>query len=870
MESGGTRPSGTVTFLFTDIEGSTQRWQLDDRAMAVALAAHDELIRSAVARHGGVVFKHTGDGMCVVFASAPEAVAAAVEVQSGVGLPVRMGLHTGEAESRDGDYFGPTLNRAARVMDAGHGGQVLVSAATAGLLPGVDLVDLGEHQLKGLATPERIFQVGFGEFPALRTPRPTVGNLPVELSTFVGRTQEVKLLAEELEGHRLVTLIGVGGTGKTRLAIETGMSVSELFVDGCWIVELAMVTVEEAVPFAFVAGLGMTAPPDGDVVDHLVARLRHRRCLVVVDNCEHVLAAAADAVERVVAACPHVVVLATSREPLMVRGERLVPVPSLTGEEAERLFLERARDEAPDLMMDEDQRRAVSELCQRLDGLPLALELAASRVRALTPVELVANLEERFRMLVGGRRSRMERHQTMRGTLDWSYDLCSEVEQDVFDRLSVFPASFDLAAARAVAGGEGVDEFDVVDVVPQLVDRSLLQRSTALDGTTRYRMLETMRAYGREHLQHQGQSDTTRARHAHYMATTIAALTLRTLGPDETQVGRRLAEYLPDALVALDWFIDHQDWESGLRVTIGGQHVSQRESGEMAARLHDAAKLGGVTGDLLDELDRDDVRGRINETIRQSCDRGWRTIRAKPPIPTNRFCLAPYIDFINGGLDAADVDEFVASLDHWITAPTVTRFYAEWMVIRALANNGHFEHAERQLSRFTPFATDLDSRQALRLIADLHGSIAMERQDWQDAAHWYGKVTEETEGGLTTWFDLTAAWHLLAARCLCPEPVDITGAELRDPWHCFQNEGIDVLQWHGAVSTAIALHRLGRDELADRFVSWADANDLTAFIFTPRLEAAGLPTTATDHEDDLETLIAEVYTVADQLDGIEP
>ena len=229
------------------------------------------------------------------------------------------------------------------------------------------------------------------------------------------------------------------------------------------------------------------------MLDHLVHRLREKRCLVVVDNCEHVLAATADVVERIVNACPTVAVLATSREPLMVRGERLVPVPSLLPEDAERLFVQRARDEAPDLVIDDEQRRAISELCRRLDGLPLALELAASRVRVFTPVELVANLEERFRMLIGGRRSRMERHQTMRGTLDWSFDLCTTVEQAVFDRLSVFPAGFDLAAARAVAAGDGVDDFDVVDVVPQLVDRSLLQRSTATDGTTRFRMLETMR-----------------------------------------------------------------------------------------------------------------------------------------------------------------------------------------------------------------------------------------------------------------------------------------------------------------------------------------------------------------------------------------
>ncbi|HSB87796.1 MAG TPA: BTAD domain-containing putative transcriptional regulator, partial [Ilumatobacteraceae bacterium] len=330
-------PSGTVTFMFTDIEGSTERWQHDDQAMSDALAAHDLTIRSVVERHGGIVFKHTGDGVCSVFTSTPAAVAAAVEAQARLELPVRIGLHTGEAESRDGDYFGPTLNLTARVMDAGHGGQVLVSSSTAGLVRDHELIDLGEHHMKGLDTTERIFQVGRGEFPPLRTPRQAAGNLPLDLSSFVGRTHEVKALAEELAEHRLVTLIGVGGTGKTRLAIETAIGLSASFPDGCWIVELAAVTVEAAVPLAFAAGLGMTAPPDTAVIDNLVARLRHKQLLVVVDNCEHVLSAAADAVERIVSACPTVAVLATSREPLMVRGERLVPVPSLPPDDAERL-----------------------------------------------------------------------------------------------------------------------------------------------------------------------------------------------------------------------------------------------------------------------------------------------------------------------------------------------------------------------------------------------------------------------------------------------------------------------------------------------------------------------------------------------------
>ena len=867
LSAPGSLPSGTVTFMFTDIEGSTQRWQHDDHAMSDALAAHDHTIRSVVDRHSGTVFKHTGDGVCAVFTSAPAAVAAAVDAQAQLELPVRIGLHTGEAESREGDYFGPTLNLTARVMDAGHGGQVLVSSSTAGLARDHELVDLGEHHMKGLDTTERIFQVGHQEFPALRTPRQAAGNLPVELSSFVGRSHEVKALVDELADNRLVTLIGVGGTGKTRLAIETGVAVSASFPDGCWIVELATVTVDGAVPCAFATGLGLTAPADSDVIDDLVARLRHKQLLVVVDNCEHVLAAAAVAVERIVGACPTVAVLATSREPLMVRGERLVPVPSLPPEDAERLFLERARAEAPDLVIDADQTRAVAELCQRLDGLPLALELAASRVRALTPVELVANLEERFRLLVGGRRSRMERHQTMRGTLDWSYDLCTDVERAAFDRLSVFPAGFDLLAARAVARGDGVSDLDVVDVVPQLVDRSLLQRSTAADGTTRYRMLETMRAYGREHLQHQGTSDATRARHARYMAGAISALSLRTLGPDEEQVTRRLNEYLSDALVALDWFIDHHEWENGLRVTSAGHYLAERESSEMVTRLNDAGRAVGIHPDLQDEFDRSDPRPRTTEPLRHVTDRAWRTIRGKVAIPADRASFPPQGDFNDGGLAAADLDEFLVSLDRWTSAPAVNRYHAEWFAIRSLAHNGHLSHIDKPLSRFTEFVAGLHSNHASRGLAELHGVVARARHDWTGAAHWYGHIAAK-EGELRTWFDLAVAWHLLTARALCPGPFELTGAELRDPWQCFRDEHLAVLQWHGATSTALALHRIGRDDLADRLVAWGYQNDATDTMrmFAAVLEIAGLPTRQVDEHVDLDALIDQVFAVADELD----
>jgi predicted ATPase/class 3 adenylate cyclase len=865
----GPLPSGTVTFMFTDIEGSTQRWQDDDRAMADALSTHDQTIRTVVERHSGFVFKHTGDGVCAVFSSAPAAVAAAMDAQSLLQLPVRIGLHTGEAESREGDYFGPTLNITARIMDAGHGGQILVSASTAGLVRDHLLVDLGQHHLKGLEQPERVFQVGRGEFPPLRTPRQTAGNLPVDLSTFIGRSHEVKGLVEELAEHRLVTLIGVGGTGKTRLAIETGLAMASSFPDGCWMVELAVVNVEDAVPFAFASGLGVITPADSDVVDDLVARLRYKQLLIVVDNCEHVLPSAADAVERIVAACANVAVLATSREPLMVRGERLVPVASLPLDDAERLFIERARAEAPDLVIDAEQSRAVGELCQRLDGLPLAVELAASRVRALTPVELVANLEERFRLLVGGRRSRMERHQTMRGTLDWSYDLCNDVERSVFDRLAVFPAGFDGLAARAVASGAGISELDIVDVVPQLVDRSLIQRSTASDGTTRFRMLETMRAYGREHLQHQGLADTVRGRHAHYMAKAISALSLRTHGPDEDQVARRLTEYFPDALVALEWCIDHHEWDNGLRLTSGSHYLAERERHEMMPRLHDAARAGGAPQEVLDELARNDERSRLVESSDQAVARGWRALRSGSPIPTDRSSFPPQADFNDGGLPAEDVDEFLRHLDRWTTAPDVNRYFAEWMAIRALAHSGHLSRIDEPLNRFAEFVARLNSKVASRGLAELRGTVARVRRDWTDSARWYEEIEAKREGPPRTWFDLAVVWHLLTARALSEQPFTLTGVDLREGWTCCRNEHLDVLKWLGATATAAALQRVGHVDLAERFVAWACEDETidARTMFSAVIEDAGVTMRHFDHPLDLDELLTELFRLADDLDA---
>jgi predicted ATPase len=593
--------------------------------------------------------------------------------------------------------------------------------------------------------------------------------------------------------------------------------------------------------------------------------------LLVVDNCEHVLAAVADAVERIVARCSTVTVLATSREPLMVRGERLVPVPSLAPQDAERLFLERARDETPELVMDDVQRRAVVELCRRLDGLPLALELAASRVRAFTPVELVSHLEERFRLLVGGRRSQIERHQTMRGTLDWSYDLCSDMEQAVFDRLSVFPAGFDLAAARAVGAGAGVSELQVVDAVLHLLDRSLLQRLTAADGTTRFRLLETMRAYGREHLQHHGIADATRETHARYVARTVGALTLRRFGPDEDWVVRRLHEYLPDALVTLDWSIEHHEWDVGLHVIHAGRPSAEREANEMLARLHQAALAGGAPIEVLDELASWDAQSAATMTIGEADERGWRIIRAKMPIPPDRVVLAPFADVAVTG---ANVGEFVSSLEHWRSAPSASRFWAEYLALRSLACSLAVRpeldpYVDPLVEEFAAFVNALNSARASQRLAEVRGLVARQRRNWSEAVKWYGQIVRSRTGGPPTLFTLADAWNLMTVRSLDTGPFEITGAELREPWLTYHDLRADSMRWGGATSTALALQRLGHTALADRFAAWARRHDTVGIMSTYYdvvLEIAGLPTAPVDGDDDLETLVRELFVMADRLD----
>ena len=463
-------PTGTVTFLFTDVEGSTRLWEEHPEAMKAALARHDELVREAIESRRGHVVKTTGDGFHAAFGTAHDAVDAAVAAQLALRTEawdltgpvlVRMGLHTCEADLRDGDYYGSAVNRAARLMATAHGGQIVLSLATSELAreASVELLDLGEHRLPDLARPERVFQVVHQDlrtdFPALRSLDAFPSNLPLQLTAFVGREDELAEIAAALSSARVVTLTGIGGVGKTRAALQAAARMLAQYRDGAWLCELAPVGDPDAVVEVVASALGVVAGLGHTVDDSLLDFLRSKQILLVLDNCEHLLDSVTDLVDRVVRACPAVTVLATSREGLALAGERIIALRSLgvpdldaTGgaaaaADAVRLFVERAHDARSGFALHDDNAAAIVQICRRLDGIPLAIELAAARVQAMSPQEIATRLDDQFRLLRGGTRGAVERHQTLRRTIDWSYDLLSVDERLVLDRLSVF------AGARA-------------------------------------------------------------------------------------------------------------------------------------------------------------------------------------------------------------------------------------------------------------------------------------------------------------------------------------------------------------------------------------------------------------------------------------
>jgi predicted ATPase len=557
-----------VTFLFTDVEGSTRRWEADAEGMRKALAAHDEVLRRAIEAHGGWLFKHTGDGVCAAFASPRSAVDAAVAAQQELQLPVRMGLATGEAQLREGDYFGAVLNRAARVMAAGHGGQILLAESTAGLLSGVDLLDLGPRRLRDLPTPVQVFQVRAEglrtDFPPLRALDVSPGNLRPAVTSFIGRESEIAEVYAAVKAHRLVTLTGVSGVGKTRLALEVAERLVDEFPDGVWFFELAAVTDPAAVPDAVAAVLGITQQPGRSVAQSVAAALEGRSRLLVFDNCEHVLDTAAGLVEAILAASATITILATSREGLGIADERLWPVPSLdlgagVDSAAVALFVERAQHVSPRFTVGEDgEAAAVVEICRRLDGIPLAIELAASRMAAMTATEVRDRLGQRLRLLVGSRRA-LERHHTLRHAVAWSYELLDDTEKALLERCSVFAGGFDLHSACAVAGFPDVpDDFATLDLLDALVRKSLLVADRS-SGRTRFSMLETIRQFAEEQLVAGAEASEIRAAHSRYFAGREADIMALWDSPRQRQALTWFTIELANLRAAFRWAADQGD-----------------------------------------------------------------------------------------------------------------------------------------------------------------------------------------------------------------------------------------------------------------------------------------------------------------------
>jgi predicted ATPase/class 3 adenylate cyclase len=586
-------PSGTVTFLFTDIEGSTSLWEERAEDMAAALARHDAVLREAIAGHGGVVFSTGGDGLGAVFARAPDGVAAACDAQRLIGseawpgrpLRVRMALHTGDAEERDGDYFGPPVNRCARLMAAAHGGQVLCSGVTAALVAGrfpegVSLMDLGQHRLRDLSEPEHVFQLVHPElahgFPPLRSLSAFPGNLPVQVTGFVGRDQELGECTGALQASRVVTVTGVGGVGKTRFALQVAAEVLPRFADGAWVVEFAGVGDPAMVEEATATALGVQARPNQPLATTLSDFLRTKRLLLVLDNCEHLVGAMAALVERVLAGCPDVVVVATSREGLAVSGEHLVPLPPMqlpagdtldvvAGCEAVRLFVARAGDVRPGFSVTPENAAKLAQLCRRLDGIPLALELAAARVRSMSLADILSHLDHRFRLLTGGRRSALSRQQTLRGAIDWSYDLLDDPERMVLRRLAVFAGGFDLAAAETVGEGGSVDAFDVAVHVDRLVDKSLVVADPS-GPSSRFRLLEMIRDYTWDRLGESGETEDVSRRHAEFFVAFAAAADRGLRGPDELSWTERIERELDNLRAAVSWAVEAGQPDAALEI----------------------------------------------------------------------------------------------------------------------------------------------------------------------------------------------------------------------------------------------------------------------------------------------------------------
>jgi predicted ATPase/class 3 adenylate cyclase len=790
-----------VTFLMTDIEGSTRLWEELPEAMGPALEAHDAILRDAVMANGGSVVKTTGDGLLATFTETDQALAAAIGGQLGLAvhkwgatgpLRVRMAAHCGPAQARDADYYGPAVNRVARLLAIGHGGQILVSGAASDLakrnLPsGAELLDRGEHRLRDLDRPEHVFQLlapGLArEFPALRSLNSYRTNLPSQLTSFVGRERELEDVRSMVDDHRLVTLIGTGGTGKTRLMVQVGAERLDRHADGVWLTELASIRDAGMVVREVARCLGVGEEPGRAALDTLTDYLRSKSMLLLIDNCEHLVNVAADLAERLLAACPDLYVMATSREALGVPGEVVFQVPSLTipGErrhdadwlaevircEAVRLFVDRATAAVPSFALTPGNASAVVEICRRLDGIPLAIELAAARVTVLSVEEIAEGLSDRFRLLTGGRRTALPRQQTLQALVDWSWDLLTAADQQLLARLSVFAGGWTLESAAAVTrtdddGDQRTARLAILDGLTRLVDRSLV--TVDHGGTTRYHMLETIRQYARDRLLTMGDGVSMRERHVDHFLAFAHTAEQALVGPEMIPWLQRTDAEIDNLRAAMEWSFD-SDVVRGLRMLVALMPYWRSRSYALEAveGLERGCELAGRLPPPAEgeERDRQIVLARLYAATafaNATWASGTRALRwaapavelaeslGDPSVQLEAFVGMALASVFSGAgeeaqqrLNVAGIQLAESKQDWWLLS------MVHGGMALFLANMGRLADAEAELDRSTEAAAITGNPAAIAFAAVSRGRVAGASGRLDQARHWLAIAATDYE-----------------------------------------------------------------------------------------------------------------------------
>jgi predicted ATPase/class 3 adenylate cyclase len=820
-----THPAAITTFLFTDIEGSTRLWEQEPERMRAALARHDAIARAAVERHRGLIVKMTGDGVHAAFHDPLDAIEATLELQRalaeaqaihGVPLLVRCGMHSGAFERRDNDFFGAAVNRAARLMGAAHGGQLLLSQAVAdqllGRLPaGVALRDLGSTRLRDLTQPEHVYQVVHpdlrADFPALRSLEETPNNLPYPVTSFIGRQRELAEIEELLARHRLVTLIGMGGLGKTRLALQVAGDVLESHPDGVWLVELAPLQDSQRVAQAVASALGVMEEAGRPVMEALVRYVKDRKMLLVLDNCEHLTQACAELAKQLLASGSFLKILASSREPLHVAGETTVALQPLAVPDAHetdpgllahidavRLFLDRAKAAQPHFSVNAQNASAIATICQRLDGIPLAIELAAARVRGLSAQQIAARLGDRFRLLTGGDKTMLPRQQTLRAMIDWSYELLTDAERALFRELSVFAGGWTLEAAEAACHCE---EESVIDLLTHLVEKSLVVLEAEGE---RYQLLETVRQYAEDRLAESGDAVKVHNRHLDYYAALAERAKNEMIGPQQAEWLARIDLERENLLAAHVWadlaedgapaglrlasavkhyFINRGLLELGHRVTtetlaragaqarnaercralfaagqlrsLMGRHADAREALEeslaIAAELDDQRAIASILQPLgyaaLGEGDLPKARSHLERALALAQQHG-----DKRELAAARNALAQ-LHRVEGDADGAEpLFESVVALSREL-GDRESICIGLLNLAMVSIGRGAIDRALEMLREASDIAQEIHSRPVWQSLLEVSAGLATARGDWKRAALFFGAAeTQATKIGL--------------------------------------------------------------------------------------------------------------------------